>query len=206
MGKIISIIQNKGGAAKTTTTVNALGAFLELGYKAIACDMDKDKPDAIKWSKLGDFFTDKVVPLYDDVPTQKLNEYRDEYDFILLDTPPNAQSAALKAIMLCDFIVVPCAPSELDISSLADAAGMATMANKPFMYLASKITKNTISSRALLKDLNKSGLNSKSTIYHSVEMSNAIAKGTWIGELKPNHINHIEYRKLAKELINRIGD
>ena len=54
MAHIISITQTKGGATKTTSSINILGALLEKGKKAILCDMDKDKPDAINWARQGE--------------------------------------------------------------------------------------------------------------------------------------------------------
>ena len=88
MAYIVSVIQTKGGATKTTTSINLLGALLECGYKVVLCDMDKDKPDAIYWSDLGNSLREHVIPLYEDNPKDTLHKLCLEYEFIIIDTPP----------------------------------------------------------------------------------------------------------------------
>ena len=63
-GKVIAVIQKKGGATKTYTAINIMMALREMGHSAIACDMDKEKPDAIMWADMGSELTDLVIPLF----------------------------------------------------------------------------------------------------------------------------------------------
>ena len=37
-GKVIAVIQKKGGATKTSTAINIMMALREMGHSAIACD------------------------------------------------------------------------------------------------------------------------------------------------------------------------
>lgn len=204
MSKVVSIIQVKGGATKTTTSINLLGALLESGYNAVLCDMDKDKPDAILWADFGNKLNSKVIPLFEKNPKLKLDEIKKEYDFVILDTPPNLESAALKAAIISDFIILPCQPSGLDKNALTSASSVAMMADKPFHFLPSRVFKNTINTRELINELEETGSYFNVKIYNSVDMMDAQKHGTWIGDYKPGHQNHEEFKKLVKELLKII--
>jgi chromosome partitioning protein len=200
MTYIISVTQTKGGATKTTTSINILGSLLEMGHKTILCDMDKDKPDALFWADLGDSMNQYVIPLYDENPKPKLEKLSLEYDFIIIDTPPNMQTAALKATILSDFIIIPCSVSELDKNALNQAASSAMMANKPYAFLASRTMKNTSSSKDLISQLAETENYFKTNITNSVDMIECQKFGQWVGAYKPNCQNHKQYIELANEL------
>ena len=69
MGKIIAVVNQKGGVGKTTTAVNLTAALTELGAKVLLCDFD---PQANASSGLG-------------VDKRSLN--KTVYDVIINDTP-----------------------------------------------------------------------------------------------------------------------
>lgn len=204
MSYVIAVTQTKGGATKTTTSINLLGALLESGYKTILCDMDKDKPDAILWADLGDTLSHSVIPLYDENPKPKIDELRKSYDVILIDTPPSTQAAGLKGVMISDFIIIPCATSRLERNGLEQAASSAMLANKPYAFLASRTAHNTNSTKNLLDEITATGFYFKTNITHSTHMSDCQNFGQWIGEYKPNSIHHMQYRDLVKELIEKL--
>ena len=69
MGKIIAVVNQKGGVGKTTTAVNLTAALTELGMKVLLCDFD---PQANASSGLG---------------VDKRRIKKSVYDTIINDTP-----------------------------------------------------------------------------------------------------------------------
>lgn len=202
VGKVIAIIQKKGGATKTSTTINLMMALQELGLSTIACDMDKEKPDAIMWADMGIELSEHVIPLFDGNPKPKVDELKKTYDAIILDTPPNFEGAALKAAYLADFCIIPSSPSALDTSALVSAAECALLVGKPYRFLASRIVKNTMMTKDLLSNLREAGDSFETKITNSVNMTGAISQGTWVGSYMPGCDNHNQFLSLAKELIS----
>ncbi|KTD62234.1 ParA family protein [Legionella spiritensis] len=200
MGFVIAVSQAKGGSSKTTTCVNLAGALKEQGYKVVVADMDKDKPDAIRWSQQGDNHIDFIEELFDDKPMDRIEHLRKQYDFIILDTPPNYMPAAFKAIMLSDFVILPCSPSFLDQNNLTDAIAVPRMSQKPFRILGVKVKKRQRLSEQLVEELNKSGLAFKTMISSRTAILECAFEGKWIGDFDKNSNSHMEFLRLAEEL------
>lgn len=205
MGKVVAKLQKKGGAGKTTTCINLLGALKEAGFRVILCDVDKDKPDSLFWASKGDELINDVIPLYDFNPRPKVAELRKQYDFVILDTPGNFEAGTLKAASLCDFAIIPCAPSELDQNTLKDAMECALIIDKPYAFLANRIDVITQDSKKLLKELAETGTAFETYITKSVAMTGCISKGQWVGSYAPNSQNHLQYQFLVNELLQKLG-
>ncbi|HIT34026.1 MAG TPA: ParA family protein [Candidatus Faecousia intestinigallinarum] len=69
MGRIIAVVNQKGGVGKTTTAVNLTAALTELGLRVLLCDFD---PQANATSGLG---------------IEKRNVRRSVYDLVINDVP-----------------------------------------------------------------------------------------------------------------------
>ncbi len=205
-GKVIAMLQQKGGSQKTTTAINLTGALLSLGYKVILGDMEQSKPDASNWAKRGQDLKDHVIEIFESNPRPRIAKLKEEYDFIILDAPPNLAGEALTAVILSDFAIIPCSSSTLDKDALVTATEAAQIADKPFHFLASRIMKNTIAAKTLLKELEEVGTYFETEIATSVDIENSAITGQWVGSYKPNSKSHKQYLKLAKELVNVLGE
>ncbi len=199
--KTIALLQQKGGSGKTTTAMNMAGGLRELGYSVIVADMDKDKPDAWSWAAKNDSEYDHVLQVDEKQARDKLTEIKSRCDYVIIDTPPNFQTAALKAALLADLVVIPAAPSGMDLSGLLEAKDLALTADRPYRLLGNRIMKNTTMSRSLLNVLDEEGFAFSSAIPQSVKFVEAEAAGLYIGDYAKESNAHVQVRKLAKEVV-----
>ena len=203
--KVIALLQQKGGSGKTTTAMNIAGGLRELGNDVLVIDMDKDKPDAWSWAAKSEGFTNTVIQADEKHAREKIAEVKSQTDFIVIDTPPNFQTAALKAALLADLVVIPAAPSGMDLSGLLEAKDLALTADRPYKLLANRILKASNMSRSLLNVLEEEGKAFNTYIPQSVKFVEAEAAGMYIGGYAPESNVHVQVRKLAKEIKNFFG-
>ena len=139
MGKIIAVVNQKGGVGKTTTTVNLAAALTELGLKILVCDFD---PQANATSGLGINKKKIKKTVYDtiinDEPTENAivaTKFADVLpssadlagagvELITMPEPNRRLAMALKQVAdRYDAILIDCPPSleMLTLNSLAAA-------------------------------------------------------------------------------------
>ena len=141
MGKIIAVVNQKGGVGKTTTAVNLTAALHDLGLRVLLCDFD---PQANATSGIGvnkkkitasaydvimgdaDIRQAIVSTRYGDVlPSSAvlagaLAPVKDSYDVIFIDCPPSLELLTLNALCAADSILVPVQCEYFALEGLSD--------------------------------------------------------------------------------------
>ncbi|GAB4222147.1 MAG: ParA family protein [Francisella sp.] len=204
--KVISLLQQKGGSGKTTTAINIACGLRELGYNVVIIDMDKDKPDAYMWMNKNDSECDFVYKLDEKNVREKVIELKQNLDFIVIDTPPNFQNAALKSALLSDLIVIPCSPSGMDLSGLIEAKDLALTAEKPYKFFANRVQMQSNMAKSLLDFFEQDGNFFETYVSQSVKFIEAEAEGVYIGDYAKQSKVHIQVKKLAREIVDFFGE
>lgn len=115
--KIIVFCTPKGGAGKTTLAINIAAT---LRGKVLLLDADPQQ-SALKWANVAP--DDSPLPMVvmgytGDKIHRELQKVVDQYQYIIIDTPPSAlavASATRSALIAADLVLVPVIPSPVDI-------------------------------------------------------------------------------------------
>jgi len=140
--RTISVISQKGGVGKTTIAIHLAGLALAAGYTPCLIDLDQ-QATARAWSAWRNPQNPTLDPeqpiLAPEVivtPHGQLTETLARAkalgaEFAIIDTPPNADAAAVKAAKAADLIIIPCQPSAFDLHAIMTTADLVAISRKP---------------------------------------------------------------------------
>lgn len=126
--KVVVIASQKGGAGKTTLTIN-LAVEAERRKQSVAIVDIDPQASVTQW---GD--SRKIdAPVVMSVQATRLDHALDELakagaDYVFVDTSPHAESAALAAIRRAGLVIVPCRPAILDLRAIGNTVELIKLA------------------------------------------------------------------------------
>ncbi len=127
----IAIISQKGGAGKTTLALHLAAAAEDAGHTALVIDLDP-QATASQWAA---WRQDAPPVVIDSAPPRlaaKIGQATGQgANFIVIDTPPHADSAASAAVEAADLVLIPCRPSAFDLAAVQTTASLVKMRGKP---------------------------------------------------------------------------
>src|SRR6186713_772062 len=248
MGKVIAFANQKGGVAKTTTTLNLAVAFREKGHRVLVIDLDPQgnltmsqgmNPDAIERSMF-DVLVHRL-PISEIIHTAEVDvavssidlagaelalssmigreralekalaPVRDNYNYVLIDTPPSLGLLTINALVASNGVIVPVQCEYLSLRGLVQLENTLSMIREnlnpevgidgilPTMY-----DKRTLHSREAVEILeeNFGDLVFDTKIRKTVRYAEAPVKGTSVLKYDPSGNAAQAYRQLAKEVLD----
>ena len=111
---VIALVGNKGGAGKTTLTVNLAVGLGRLG-RIVILDTDPQGSSA-QWRSIAD---DEMLPPVISATDNVVEQVRGlvtEYDYLVVDCPPSVQAPqTLSVLQVTDLALIPVQPSPFDL-------------------------------------------------------------------------------------------
>jgi chromosome partitioning protein len=232
--QIIAFHLTKGGVGKTTTLINFGHCLMNKGYKILFVDCDPQSSltrfygiykkvetrisDLLKDSKQIEpyLMTQKLSFIAGDktsynisVPVDRLKErlevYRDQFDFILIDTSPAISTMTLNAMCACDYIFLPVESSRAGLEAIEDTleAYDVNQANKIGGLFLTKYKKGGISSEEVKNALSNKIM--KTYIRDSTQALNSHLAGEAVIESKNSPLSS-DYEELTNEILEIIKE
>jgi len=163
MSKIVAVLNQKGGAGKTTLSTNLARALQLGGEKVLLVDSDP-QGSARDWNAAGNGDLLPVVGLDRPTLAKDIQAIVENQDWLIIDGAPQIAELAVAAIKCADVILIPVQPSPYDVWACEDLVDIIKtrqeIANgKPkAAFVISRVIKNTQLSKEIGEALEGYGL------------------------------------------------
>jgi chromosome partitioning protein len=131
--KTVALISQKGGVGKTTLAINLAVAAHRDGQQVVVADTDPQQ-STYEWYKgrKAEHPLPYVAQVFPDTIGDLLEKCRrNEADLVLVDTSPNSTEDSLAIADHADLLIVPCAPSFIDLRALKRTEKIIRLSEKP---------------------------------------------------------------------------
>lgn len=154
---IIALVGNKGGAGKTTLSVN-LAAGLARQTTTAVVDADP-QGSAYQWSAF--YESENTIPVYQ--ATEDLNDMArqllEQYQYVIFDCPPSVHAPQTKSVLeFGDTAVIPVQPSPVDLWATIHIEEAVTSAREVNPALRALLVINQLEIRTTLSRLVREAL------------------------------------------------
>lgn len=209
--KTIAVLNQKGGAGKTTIATHLATALQHSGHTVLLIDSDP-QGSARDWAAVREGHPISVVGM--DRPTIERDvKSLAPVDFVIIDGAPQASDLAVSAIKASDFILIPVQPSPYDIWATADLVDLVkqrieiTDGKLQAAFIVSRaITGSNIGKEisVILEDYELPVLTTK--IHQRVDYPGTAAGGSTVIEDYPRSEGAREMMELSAEIVSLLKE
>jgi chromosome partitioning protein len=120
--KVITVTNQKGGSGKTTVAVNLAGTLGRRGYEVLLADIDPQGSAShyVSAAPEGREMAVTIAGLSKtgDRVHKYIQKFSDQYDYIVVDSPPVVDSKGTRAALsISHLVIIPVQPAPLDFES-----------------------------------------------------------------------------------------
>lgn len=205
MARTIVVAQQKGGAGKTTLVAQLAATLAERGTRLAVVDSDPQGSLA-RWMQMREHHLPPVAEIgFAVVAGWRLQATLDrlarDFDLLLVDTPPHAETEAKVAVRAADLLLVPCQPSMLDIWASAGTFEIARREQRPFRLVFNRVPPRGRALEEAQAALREHGVRPlEAGLGNRRAFADSMARGLGVVELEPRGRAAEEARALAAEV------
>jgi chromosome partitioning protein len=210
-GAVVSIAQQKGGAGKTTLAVQLGTQWLIQGRRVAMLDIDP-QASLFTWfnlrrRRLGDAPDGLVVQgLSGWRLGSELRRLRDDFDLVLVDSPPHAESDAKAAIRAADLVLLPCQPNALDAWATRPTLEIAKAERTGALLVLNRVPPRSRAADQIRAEIEAQGWPlAAASLGNRQAFAASIGEGRGVAETAPSSAAGQEIAALADEVQRRLG-
>ncbi|MEZ5777284.1 MAG: ParA family partition ATPase [Paracoccaceae bacterium] len=145
-GKVIAVVQQKGGSGKTTLAVNLAVSCVRAGHSVALLDTDP-QGSLGRWfmtrrERIGEagmeFSTSSAWGV-----SYECEKLKRAADIVIVDTPPKADADLRPALREADLVLVPVASSHVDLWATDGVLDLAARENRPACLVLNRVRAGT---------------------------------------------------------------
>ncbi len=207
---VITIAQQKGGAGKTTLAAQLAAALATSGRVALL-DIDPQKSLSAWHARRKERIAAAAAGIdLEESSGWKLSSALDRlkrsHQWVLVDSPPHAETESRQAVRAADLVLVPLQPSPLDLWATQPTLDLAAAERRTARLVLNRIAPRGRLLEAIRAEITKgstpaleSALGNRSAFAHSM------GAGLGVTEFEPRGQAAAEMRALADEIARLLG-
>lgn len=202
MAFVIAVAQQKGGAGKSTLAANLAVVLGEDGPVTL---LDTDPQQSLaRWHAIR--VAQGHVPLAFDTPSgwrigTALDGLRRAGGHVVLDTPPQVDADAARALRAADLVLVPLQPSLPDLWASEAMVALAEKEKRPWRYVLNRVPPNSRVADVVLEELQRRKAPVlEARLGNRAAFATAFATGQGVTEAQPRSAAAAEVRLLASSI------
>jgi chromosome partitioning protein len=203
MTVVITVAQQKGGAGKTMLAAN-LAAAMAASRRVALLDIDPQR-SLMRWHALRAKRTGAAVIGFSDVSgwrlAGELDALRRTYDILIVDSPPQIDTDAKRAIRAANLVLVPLQPSPPDLWAAEGTLKLAAEERRPARLVLNRAPASGRLRAGVEADIARLGHSVlASVIGNRTGFAAAFAIGLGITETAPKSVAAAELRSVLAEI------
>ena len=200
----IAIISQKGGAGKTTLSINLAVEAERNNLSSLLIDLDPQS-SATEWSDIREQDYPVVLSAHASRMDKLIQKAEvNNASFIFIDTAPHSENAALESAKIADLVLIPCRAGILDIKAIQSSLNICNLAQVKALVILNALPSQRTIEKEARQAIEKIGGNvCEYTVGQRIIFNHAMTAGLGVVEFDVNSKASREIQNIF-ELINQV--